>query len=148
MEPDKSKFSVKPNRQKINKPWGYELILTPPDSPVTGKVLHLNKGCRFSLQYHDEKIETLTLISGKALIILEDEKGDLKEIEMELFKGYFIKPFQKHRCKGIIDCDIFETSTKEKGNTFRLEDDYQRGTETEDVRKLPNRGYSAHGEKK
>lgn len=135
MKPDKSKFALEPHYQKINKPWGYEIILTPSDSPVTGKILHLDDGKRFSLQYHDKKRETLTLISGKGLIILEDEKGDLKEIEMEPFKGYFIRPFQKHRCKGITNCDIFEASTKEEGNTVRLEDDYGRGTETEEARK-------------
>ena len=141
MKPDKSKFSTKPAYQKINKPWGYELVLTPPDSPVTGKILHLDDGKRFSLQYHDEKIETLTLIKGKALLYLEDEKGNLKEIEMEPFKGYYIRPFQKHRCKGITDCDIFEASTREEGNTVRLKDDYGRGTETEEMRKLPDRGW-------
>jgi oxalate decarboxylase/phosphoglucose isomerase-like protein (cupin superfamily) len=130
-----------PYIQKIIKPWGYELIFTPPDSLVTGKVLHLSKGARFSLQYHNKKQETLVLLNGQAKIILEDEKGQLQEIEMEPMKGYFIKPFQKHRCQGISECDILEASTKEEGNTVRLEDDYSRPTETEEMRKLPNRGW-------
>lgn len=131
---------MKPYQLKVEKPWGYELILTPPESPVTGKILHLNAGCRFSLQYHDKKEETLTLISGEALLILEDEKGQLQEIEMEQRKGYFIKPFQKHRAKGITDCDILEASTREKGKTVRIEDDYKRRTETEEKRKRRTRG--------
>lgn len=133
---------MKPFQLKVEKPWGYELILTPPESPVTGKILHLNAGCRFSLQYHDKKKETLTLIFGQALLILEDENGKLQEIKMEPKKGYFIKPLQKHRAKGITDCDILEASTREEGNTVRIEDDYARGTETEEMRKLPNRGWS------
>ncbi len=137
---DKSKFTIKPFYQKVIKPWGYEILLTPPESPATGKIEHIDKGHRFSLQYHDEKIETLTLINGKALLYLEDEKGNLKEIKMEQLKGYFIKPFQKHRCKGITDCDIFEASTKETGKTVRLEDDYKRGTETEEKRKTRTKG--------
>lgn len=131
-------FSVTPYQKKVEKPWGWELILTSPESPVTGKILHLKAGHRFSLQYHDKKQETLTLIFGKALIILEDENGELKEIEMEPQKGYFIKPFQKHRVKAITDCDVLEASTKEEGNTVRLEDDYARGTETEEIRKERN----------
>lgn len=131
----KNKFSATPFQIKIEKPWGYELILTPPESPVTGKILHLNAGARFSYQYHDKKEETLTLVSGQALLILEDENGKLQEIKMEPKKGYFIRPFQKHRAKGITDCDILEASTKEEGNTVRLEDDYARGTETEEERK-------------
>ncbi len=116
--------------EKVEKPWGYELILTPPDSPVVGKILHLNQGARLSYQYHEKKQETLALINGRAKIILNDE-----EEEMELKKGYFIKPFDKHRLQGISDCDIVEASTREEGTTVRLQDDYQRPNETEETRK-------------
>jgi len=135
MKPNKSKFSIKPHYQKINKPWGYEIILTPPESPVTGKILHLDDGKRFSLQYHEVKEETLTLFSGEAFIILENREGQMEKIKMEMLKGYHIKPFQKHRCQGIKNCLIFESSTREEGKTIRLEDDYGRGTETEETRK-------------
>ena len=140
MKPDKSKFTIKPFFQKVIKPWGYEILLTPEESPVTGKILHLDDGKRFSLQYHDKKEETLTLIEGRAYIILDDEKGEMKKIEMEMKKGYFIRPFQKHRCQGIKNCLISESSTKEEGNTVRLEDDYNRGTETEVKRKTRTKG--------
>jgi len=122
--------------QKVLKPWGYELIFTPPESPVTGKILHLDAGKRFSYQYHDKKQETLCLLNGRAKIIIDD-----KIMKMELRKGYFITPMRKHRCWAITDCDILEASTKEEGNTVRLEDDYNRPTETEELRKLPNRGW-------
>jgi len=135
MKPDKTKFSIKPYRMKVKKPWGYELILTPDESSVTGKILHLDDGKKFSLQYHDKKIETLTLISGEAYIILEDNQGKMKKIKMEQNRGYFIRPFQKHRCQGIKDCFILEASTREEGKTVRLEDDYARGTETEEARR-------------
>ena len=122
---------------KINKPWGYEIIFTPPDSPVTGKILHLNQGARFSYQYHEKKTETLCLLNGRAKIILNDE-----EIEMEPQKGYFIKPIVKHRCQAITDCDLPEASTKEEGTTVRLQDDYQRPDETDELRKQPHRGWT------
>jgi mannose-6-phosphate isomerase len=128
---------TKPFVEKIDKPWGYELILTSPDSPVTGKILHLNQGARWSYQYHEKKQENLILINGRAKIILDDQ-----EEEMEPKKGYFIKPLEKHRVQGITDCDIMEVSTKEGGTTVRLEDDYQRPDETEELRKQPNRGWS------
>ncbi len=122
---------------KIIKPWGYEIIFTPPDSLVTGKILHLKQGARFSYQYHEKKQETLCLLNGQAKIILNDE-----ETKMESQKGYFIKPMVKHRCQAVTDCDILETSTKEEGTTVRLEDDYQRPDETEELRKQPNRGWT------
>lgn len=127
-------FSIKPFQLKVIKPWGYEIIITPPDSPVTGKIFHLNKGCRNSLQYHDLKQEALALLMGEAGLIIEDEGGKLQEIKMEPLKGYYIKPYQKHRFVGVTECDILETSTKEEGETVRLEDDYSRGTETEENR--------------
>jgi len=130
-----SNFSVKPFSQKVIKPWGYELIVTSEDSPVTSKILHLEDGKRFSFQYHDQKMETLTLIQGEAKMILENDQGEMEEIKMELNEGYLIRPFQKHRAQGIKDCLIFESSTREEGNTVRLEDDYSRGTETEEKRK-------------
>lgn len=128
----------KPFLEKVEKPWGYELILTSPNDPVTGKILHLNQGARWSYQYHEKKQENLTLINGRAKIILNDE-----EEEMEPKKGYFIKPLEKHRVQGITDCDIMEVSTKEEGTTVRLQDDYQRPDETEKLRKQPNRGWSS-----
>lgn len=115
---------------KIEKPWGYELILTPFDSPVTGKILHIKPRCRLSYQYHDQKTESLTLIKGQATLVHE-ENQKIVETAMELNKGYFIKPLSKHRLKAITDCEIMEVSTPEKGNTVRLEDDYSRPTETE-----------------
>lgn len=125
-----------PYSQRIKKPWGYELIFTPPESPVTGKILHINKGAKFSYQYHDKKQEILCLFRGEAKIVIDD-----REFKMELLRGYFITPMMKHRCQAITDCDILESSTKEEGNTIRLQDDYKRGTETEAMRQLPNRGW-------
>jgi oxalate decarboxylase/phosphoglucose isomerase-like protein (cupin superfamily) len=132
---NRSKFTIQPYLRRVGKPWGYELIFVPPDSPVMGKILHINKGARFSLQYHDQKEEILCLLKGEAKITIEDEEGNLQELPMEPKKGYRIRPFQKHRVAGVTDCDILEASTPEKGNTYRLEDDYGRGTETEEERK-------------
>lgn len=141
MNTDKTKFKTVPFQKKIEKPWGYEIILTPENSQTVGKIIHIKAGCRLSFQYHDEKEETGVLISGQAHFLLEDAKGNLKEINMEPHKGYRVLPFQKHRYIAITDCDIFETSTPEKGNTIRLEDDYKRPTETENLRNSPNRGW-------
>lgn len=118
---------------KVEKPWGYEFILTPPDSPVTGKLLHINAGRMISYQYHEQKEESLTLLNGEALLIWENN-GQRTETPMESKKGYLIKPLEKHRLKALTDCDIMEASTPEIGNTVRVEDDYQRGTETQEDR--------------
>jgi len=120
--------------QKIPKPWGYEIILSPAQAQATAKILHLKAGCRFSLQYHEIKEETLTLFQGKAKIIWGKDENNLNEEEMQPSLGYFIPRGLIHRVCAITDCDIFESSTPEKGTTVRLQDDYHRGNEAEGER--------------
>lgn len=136
------KFNNKPYSKRVKKPWGYELHWVSEDMPYMGKIIHINVGKRLSLQYHDKKQESWFLIKGQAKIIWEDEKGSLMETEMQTGVGYTCNLGQKHRLTGITDCDIIEVSTPEIGNTFRLEDDYSRPTETEEIRKEVNRGWS------
>lgn len=119
---------------KIEKPWGYELLLTPPDAPVVAKILHINKGSRFSLQYHEIKRETLILIRGEAKIIYGDNENNLNTEIMKIDNGYYINNNVIHRCEAVTDCDIFESSTPEVGKTVRIEDDYKRGNEGEEER--------------
>ncbi len=128
--------------KKVPKPWGYEIIFTPEGLPYTGKIMHLNAGTRQSLQIHDQKVETYYLGSGKAGVIIENDKGEMVEVEFEPGKGYTTKVGQKHRIFGITDCDVWEVSTPETGTTYRLEDDYKRPDETDELRKDPNRGWN------
>lgn len=125
-----------PYQLKIEKPWGYEIIFTPPEAPATAKILHLNKDFRFSLQYHEQKAETLILINGSAKLIWGNDKNNLHEEEMKNGRGYFIPRGLIHRCEAVTDCDIFESSTPEVGKTVRLEDDYKREDETEEERNV------------
>ena len=131
----------KPFAKKVEKPWGYELHFTPDNLPYMGKIHHIDSGKRLSLQIHDKKIESWYLKKGRAKIIWEDKNGKLIETEMEEGYGYSCQIGQKHRLVGITDCEIIEVSTPEIGNTIRLEDDYSRPTETEEMRKKPNRGW-------
>ncbi len=120
---------------KVEKPWGYELILTPPHLPYTGKIIHIDEGKRLSLQVHDQKVESWTLKSGRAKVMWDNDSGDLIETELQEGVGFTSMVGQRHRLIGITDCDIFEVSTPEIGTTFRLEDDYKRPDETEEMRK-------------
>ena len=129
-------------RRRIDKPWGYELHWTPDNKPYMGKLIHINEGARLSLQTHDKKQESWFLINGRAKVIWEDKNGKLIETEFEKDQGYSCAIGQKHRLAGITDTDIIEVSTPEIGTTFRLEDDYNRPNETEELRKDPNRGWN------
>lgn len=132
---DPSGYDIEPYVKRVQKPWGYELHWVQEDAPYIGKLLHINAGAQLSLQMHDEKQESWFLSHGRAAVIWENNKGELVETELEPSKGYSTKVGQKHRLKGLTDCDIIEVSTPEAGTTWRLEDDYARPHETPEQRK-------------
>lgn len=131
---DPSSYDNEPYVKRVEKPWGYELHWVREDVPYIGKVLHINAGKRLSLQVHDEKQESWFLINGRGAVIWENSEGELIETELQPGVGYSTKVGQKHRLKGITDCDIVEVSTPEKGTTWRLEDDYSRKHQTPEER--------------
>ena len=126
--------SVAPSFLYAEKPWGYEIIFTPPHLPYTGKIIHVDEGKRLSLQVHDKKVESWILKSGKAKVMWDNDAGELIETELLPDQGFTSMVGQRHRLIGLTDCDIFEVSTPEIGTTFRLEDDYKRPDETEEMR--------------
>ena len=132
---NKAKFNNSPYVKRIDKPWGYEMHWVPENKPYMGKVLHIDAGKRLSLQIHDKKEESWFLLKGRAKVIWDDRNGDLIETELEEGKGYSCEIGQRHRLAGITDCDVLEVSTPEIGTTYRLEDDYKRPDETEELRK-------------
>ena len=74
---DPVSFSVESYVKKVDKPWGYELHWVSEDAPYMGKIEHVNAGARMSLQVHDEKQESWLLISGRAAVIWENDKGEI-----------------------------------------------------------------------
>jgi len=130
-----------PFQKIVPKPWGHEIIFAPEGLPYTGKIMAVNAGTRWSIHYHDAKLETLTLFSGKALLWLGDKDGKMEKVPMEEKKGYTIPVNQVHRLEALTDCVVMEASESERGTTVRVEDDFERKNETEEVRKDPMRGW-------
>lgn len=127
-------FSQLPYARRIEKPWGWELHWTPDDLPYMGKIIHIKKGCRWSLQAHEKKQESWLLLSGQAKVVWENEQNELTETHLKSGHGYTCALGQRHRMVAVTDCDILEVSTPEIGTTWRLEDDYSRPDETEELR--------------
>jgi mannose-6-phosphate isomerase len=111
--------------QKIDKPWGYELLWA--HTPrYAGKMFFVKKGHRLSLHYHEKKDETLYIYEGKVLLEIEGKNGRLVQSEAHDGHCFRIPPRTKHRMKAIEDTFIFEVSTPELEDTKRFEDDYGR----------------------
>ena len=142
MNYETDKFSTNPYARRIEKPWGYEIHWVPDNFPYLGKLIHIEAGKRWSLQRHDKKQESWFLNGGQGKIIWENNQGEMIETPIIAGQGYTCVIGQKHRIAAITDCDIIEVSTPELGTTERLEDDYQRPDETDEMRKLPNRGWN------
>jgi mannose-6-phosphate isomerase-like protein (cupin superfamily) len=137
-------FTTENFQAVVAKPWGREVLFTPKNLARVGKLLFINADKRLSFQYHDQKEETLCLISGQAKLWLEDASGEIQEIDMEPQKGYTVVPMQKHRLEGVTDCLVVEASSPETGTTFRIEDDFARPDETETLREDKNRGWQGN----
>jgi mannose-6-phosphate isomerase-like protein (cupin superfamily) len=130
----KEPFSNESYVRRVEKPWGWEIHWTPDNLPYMGKVLHVSEGKRLSLQVHDKKQESWFIMNGRAKVVWDNDNGELIETELEPGKGYTCMVGQRHRLVGVTDADILEVSTPEVGITYRLEDDYKRPDETEDLR--------------
>jgi len=109
---------------KVAKPWGFELIWARTDIYV-GKILHVKKGEKLSLQYHNVKDETIHLLTGRLRFEIEED-GKMMVKEMMPGDSYHIRPKMKHRMDAIEDCDILEASTPQLDDVVRLSDAYGR----------------------
>jgi len=116
---------AKTTPRRVEKPWGYELIFAHTDR-YAGKILHVNAGEALSLQYHEEKDETLYLQAGEYELFVEHE-GEMLQLQMKVGDVYHIRPETRHRMiAGPEGCDILEVSTPELQDVVRLEDRYGR----------------------
>jgi mannose-6-phosphate isomerase-like protein (cupin superfamily) len=111
--------------KRVEKPWGYELIWAGTKDYV-GKILHINRGHRLSLQYHRIKEETIFLSSGKMTLVFENDQGELQEVHMNAGEAHHVPVGRKHRMIAVEDCEVFEVSTPQLDDVVRLDDGYGR----------------------
>ena len=104
----------------IQKPWGSEEILEL-NHAYCVKLLRVNSDHRLSLQYHERKLETMMLLSGKAFLLLAGVRS-----VMAPWQPHTIAPYKHHRVECIDNAVILEVSTSNMGDVVRVEDDYER----------------------
>jgi len=111
--------------KRVEKPWGHEMIWAVTDRYV-GKVLHIKKGHKLSLQYHKQKDETVMVWAGRMQFehFAEGQPPQFKE--MGPGDAFHVTPLLRHRMIALEDTDVFEVSTTELDDVVRLEDAYGR----------------------
>lgn len=110
---------------KVEKPWGYEIWYAWTDQYV-GKIIHVNKGHRLSLQYHDHKDETSYLLKGRLLITKGPDVDHLTITEAGEGHQWRNRPGEIHTIEGVEDTDVLEVSTPHLDDVIRLQDSYGR----------------------
>lgn len=110
--------------EKVAKPWGHEVRWAKTER-YAGKILHVEAGHALSLQFHNQKEETIYLYSGKMLFEM-DVNGQLERREMHPGDCVHVAPPTVHRMTAIETCEIFEVSTPELDDVVRIDDRYGR----------------------
>ena len=107
------------------KPWGREIWFAQ-NNNYAGKILEIKEGHRYSLQYHEKKIETQYVYSGLIKITYGTDKENLKEIILKPGDKFDVNPYTIHRAEALEDSQIFEVSTPQLTDVVKLHDDYGR----------------------
>ena len=107
-------------QNKTDKPWGYEKVLIHTEKYLT-KELYIKEGFQTSFHYHEEKDETMYILSGAGYIEFEDKKeyfGPNDSIR--------IKPNVIHSIVATENTILHEVSTPYLDDTIRVDDYYTR----------------------
>lgn len=116
-----------------DKPWGHEVIFAGLDGKYAGKIIHVTAGHALSLQYHRQKEETITVLSGAALIEHGPTAEDLASQHFGPGDTIHLPPGAVHRITAITDLTFAEASTAAPGwreDVVRIEDKYGRSGTT------------------
>ena len=105
---------------KIDKPWGYEKILISTEKYLT-KELYLKEGFQTSYHYHNDKDETMYILSGAGFIEFEDKKEYFGPND-----SVRIKPGVVHSIVATENTVLHEVSTPFLDDTVRVKDLYTR----------------------
>ena len=115
-------------KREVIKPCGKEVIWAETKDYV-GKLLYITEGHKLSLQYHEQKEETILVVSG-TLEILVGGKGRRGISTLRLSEGdtYHVTPRTVHRFAATCGTNVVlaEVSTNYLDDVVRLEDDYDR----------------------
>jgi mannose-6-phosphate isomerase-like protein (cupin superfamily) len=109
----------------IDKPWGKEELLEINDHYMVKKLM-MRKGHRCSLQYHNQKIETIYVLSGHLKISSGSSENELKVKIFGPNEMITLLPGTIHRMEGVEDCVYLEASTPQVEDVVRIQDDYNR----------------------
>jgi mannose-6-phosphate isomerase len=111
---------------RVEKPWGHEEHFALVEGRYCGKALHVSGGQALSLQYHEQKEETVAVQSGRLLFEVGEANAPLESFELLPGEAVHLRPGTRHRITALVDTVILEASTTELDDVVRLDDRYGR----------------------
>jgi len=112
-----------------DKPWGHEIIFAAVEGKYAGKIIHVTAGHSLSLQYHLQKDETISVLTGAAVIEFGPAADEMSSQHFGPGDTVHLPPGSVHRITAITDLTFAESSTADPGwreDVVRLEDKYGR----------------------
>ena len=111
------------------KPWGQETIFAAGEHGYVGKLIAVTAGHALSLQYHEEKDETISIISGEARFDHGPSADRLESCTLRPGDTAHVPTRLVHRITAVSDLVFAEASTAPAGwreDVIRLSDKYGR----------------------
>ena len=111
------------------KPWGHEVIFAAVEGRYVGKLIHVNAGHSLSTQYHRQKEETISLVSGEAVVEHGPDGDHLVAVRFAPGDTIHLPAGVVHRIEAVTDIVFAECSTAAQGwrhDVVRLDDAYGR----------------------
>ena len=111
------------------KPWGHEVVFAGGEDAYVGKLITVTAGHALSLQFHDEKDETIRVLSGEAVLEHGPSADCLRTRVMRPGHTVHLPPSVVHRITAVTDLVLVEVSTAAPGwreDVVRLSDRYGR----------------------
>jgi len=112
-----------------DKPWGHEIIFAAGEAGYVGKVISVTAGHSLSLQLHERKVETISILQGEGLVEFGSDPGALSQRTLLPGDTIHLPAFTIHRMTAVSDLVFVEASTADEGwreDVVRLEDRYGR----------------------
>ena len=120
-----------------SKPWGETRVWNTVGN-LHGKLIHIRKGERTSLKYHNIKSEVFFVLKGQVRVTYGDSKT-LRDPEKHPYETRVLSQFDvfhvqsecPYRLEALDDCQIVEVGDRADNVPVRIEDDYGRETRSE-----------------
>jgi mannose-6-phosphate isomerase-like protein (cupin superfamily) len=111
------------------KPWGHEIVFATGENAYVGKLITVRAGEALSLQYHDDKDETISVLTGEAQLEHGPTLDELRVRMMRPGHTVHLSPGVLHRITAVTEVQLVEVSTAAPGwrqDVVRLSDRYGR----------------------